>query len=76
MARPPQYQRDEQPWGDAEAVRAAVKRLRPEHRAHLLAWLTLYFDDRGEMYSPQISRRRRRIALDGVEFSLVRVPKR
>ncbi|MGC2635003.1 MAG: hypothetical protein WA215_12400 [Candidatus Cybelea sp.] len=53
-----------------------MKRLAPEDRARLLAWLSLYFNDDGMMYSPQISRRRQRIALDGVEYWLVRVPKR
>lgn len=75
MARPPQYSRDPEPWGDAQAVRAAIKRLSPEDRAHLLAWLCIYYDDRGAMFSPQISRRRQRIALDGIEYWLVRVPR-
>jgi hypothetical protein len=35
-----------------------------------------YFRDDGMTYSPQISRRRQRIAIDGVEYWLVRVPKR
>jgi hypothetical protein len=76
MARPPQYARDDEPWGNPEAVRAAVKRLSPEERALLLAWLCLYYEDSGAMFSPQISRRRKRIAIDGVEYWLVRVPKR
>jgi len=75
MARPPQFARDEHPWGDAQAVRAAIKRLSPEDRAPLLAWLCLYYDDRGAMFSPQISRRRQRIVLDDIEYWLVRVPK-
>jgi hypothetical protein len=75
MARPPQYERKEEKWGDAQAVRAAVKRLSPEDRARLLAWLCLYFRDDGMMFSPQISRRRQRITIDGVEYWLVRVPK-
>jgi hypothetical protein len=76
MARPPQFERDREPWGDTQAARAALKRLSPEDRARLLAWLCLYYDDRGAMFSPQISRRRQRIALDGVEYWLVRVPNR
>jgi hypothetical protein len=75
MARPPQYEREREPWGDAQAVRAAIKRLSPEDRARLLAWLCLYYEDNGGMFSPQISRRRQRIALDGVEYWLVRVPR-
>lgn len=38
--------------------------------------LSLYFNDEGMMYSPQISRRRQRITLDDVEYWLVRLPKR
>ena len=76
MARPPQYERETEPWGNADAVRAAAKRLSPEERARLLAWLCLYYDDAGAMFSPQLSRRRHRIAFDGVEYWLVRVPKR
>ncbi len=76
MTRPPQYEREKEPWGDAQAVRAALKRLSPEDRARLLAWLCIYYDDRGAMFSLQITRRRQRIALDGVDYWLVRVPKR
>jgi hypothetical protein len=35
----------------------------------------LYYRDDGAMYSPQLSRRRDRIALNGTEFWLARVPK-
>ena len=76
MARPPQYERHEEPWGQPEAVRAAIKRLSPDDRARVLQWLALYYDDTGAMFSPQISRRRKRIVLEGVEYWLVRVPKR
>lgn len=55
--RPPQYARDIEPWGNAQAVKAALKRLSPEERARLLAWLCLYYDDAGAMFSPQLSRR-------------------
>jgi hypothetical protein len=41
-------------------VKEALKRLHPDDRARLLAWLLLYFDDRGELFSPQLSRRRQR----------------
>lgn len=79
MARPPQYDRDpydEEPVLTAAAVRAAVKHLAPADRARLLAWLCLYYEDSGGMFSPQISRRRRRVMIDDVEYWLVRVPKR
>ena len=71
MARPPQFERS-----DPTVVKESVKRLVPEERARLLAWLLLYFNDEGMMFSPQISRRRQRIALDGIEYWLVKVPKR
>jgi hypothetical protein len=76
MARPPQFARDDEPWGDDQAVRAAIKRLNQEDRVGVLAWLCLYYNDDGAMFSPQISRRRQRIVLDGIEYWLVRVPKR
>jgi hypothetical protein len=76
MARPPQYERDPDLTRDVTAVKAAIKRLDPGNRALLLAWLALYFDDNGMMFSPQISRRRQRISIDGTEYWLVRVPKR
>jgi hypothetical protein len=76
MARPPQYERQEERWDDAKAVRAAIKRLSPEARSQTLAWLCLYYGDDGTMLLPQISPRRRRIAIDDVEYWLVRVPKR
>ena len=34
--------------------------------------LTICYADDGKMYSPQITRRRQRIAIDGVEFWLVK----
>lgn len=57
-------------------MKAMVKRLDETGRAMLLAWLCMYYADDGKMYSPQITRRRQRIAIDGVEFWLVRIPKR
>jgi hypothetical protein len=68
MAGPPRFERS-----DPTVVKESVKRLAPDDRARLLAWLLLYFNDDGMMYSPQISRRRQRIALDGVEYWLVRL---
>jgi hypothetical protein len=76
MARPPQYERPGDPTHDARAVKAAIKHLGPEDRAQLIAWLLLYYDDRGMMFSQQISRRRDRITVNGVEYWLVCVPKR
>lgn len=76
MARPPQYDHQGERWDDAKAVRAAIKRLSPEARARTLAWLCLYYQDDGSMFSAQIGRRRQRIVIDGVDYWLVRVPKR
>jgi hypothetical protein len=53
-----------------------VKHLAEPDRAQLIASLMLYYNDEGGMWSPQISRRRKRVTIDGVEFWLVRVPKR
>ncbi len=77
MARPPQFERpDEDLTRDVTAVKAAIKHLTPTDRAALIAWLLLYYDDCGMMFSPQISRQRDRIALNGIDFRLTRVPKR
>jgi hypothetical protein len=72
VARPPQFARSEGPWDDAQAVRAAIKRLSPEARARVLGWSCIYYQDDRQMFSPQISRRRQRIALDGVELARAR----
>jgi hypothetical protein len=71
MARPPQFERSH-----ATVVKESLKRLDPTDRARLLAWLLLYFNDDGMLFSPQTIRRRQRITLDDVEYWLVRVPKR
>ena len=76
MARQPEYERSDDLTRDATAVKAAIKHLAQADRAQLIAWMLLYYQDDGAMFSPQISRRRQRIALDGVEYWLVRVPKR
>jgi hypothetical protein len=75
MARPPQFERSEDLTRDVTAVKAAIKYLSPNDRAQLIAWMLLYYRDDGAMYSPQLSRRRDRIALNGTEFWLARVPK-
>jgi hypothetical protein len=77
MARPPQCSRSDDDLTVSVAdVKATVKRLDERGRAHVLAWLCMYYQDNGAMYSPQISRRRQRIAIDGVEYWLVKVPSR
>lgn len=76
MARPPQFDRPEDLTRDVTAVKVAIKHLSANDRAWLLAWMLLYYRDDGAMFSPQISRRRDRITLNGSEFWLARVPKR
>ena len=76
MARPPQYSHGDDDLISAEAVRAMLKQLDEPGRAFILSWLCTYFQDNGAMFSPQISRQRDRITLNGVEYWLVRVPKR
>ena len=76
MARPPQYSYGDDDLVSAEAVRAMLKHLDEPGRAFILAWLCTYFQDSGAMFSPQIGKRRDRITLNGIEFWLVRVPKR
>jgi hypothetical protein len=71
MARPPQYERQEEPWIDARAVMAAIKRLQVRRSGSSSRWLCLYCADNGATFSPQISRGRERIAIDGVEYWLV-----
>lgn len=61
---------------DVDGAKTALKRLGDRERAFVLAWLCKFFNDEGAMFSPQISQQRRTIAIDGVEFWLVRVPRR
>jgi hypothetical protein len=75
MARPTQYERPPDLTRDATAVKVAIKHLTPEDRARLIAWLMLYYDDRGELFSPQISRHRKRIKIDSIEYWLAKVPR-
>jgi len=60
---------------DVPGAKAALKRLGEPQRAHVLAWLCMYFDDAGARIAPEASGRRR-IALDATEYWLVQVPKR
>jgi hypothetical protein len=74
MARPANYQRPDDLTRDVTAVKVAIKHLSPEDRAFLIAWMLLYYQDDGAMFSP-ISRRRDRITLNGIEFWLARIPR-
>jgi hypothetical protein len=75
VARPPQCERPDDLTRDVTAVKAAIKRLTPENRATPLAWLALYSDDRGELFSPQITKRRDRVTVGGRQFWLVKIPR-
>ena len=76
MARPPEYAYGDDGLVSLSAVKSMAKRLTSEDRATLLAWLALYYNHGGVLYSPKITRRRQRIMLDGIEYWLLRVPKR
>lgn len=76
MARPPEYAYGDDGLVSLSAVKSMAKRLTPEDRATLLAWLALYYDDRGALFSRNVTKRRERIVLNGEEFWLLRVPKR
>ncbi len=75
MARPPQYERPDDPTRDVTAVKVAIKHLSAKDRAFLIAWMLLYYQDDGAMFSPKVSRRRDRITLNGIEFWLARIPR-
>jgi hypothetical protein len=75
MARPQRYERPGDPTRDVTAVKVAIKHLNPDDRAFLIAWMLLYYQDDGAMFSPKVSRRRDRITLNGIEFWLARVPR-
>jgi hypothetical protein len=61
---------------DVDVAKVAIKRLGDRERAFLIAWLCKYFSDEGSMLSPQISKHRRTVVIDGIEFWLVQIPKR
>ena len=58
---------------DVDAAKTALKRLGDPERAFLLRWLCKYFADDGAMFSPQISKQRRIVVIDDVEYWLVTV---
>jgi hypothetical protein len=76
MARPPQFQYPEHASMAVARVKEAIKELGPEARAYLMAWLVKFYADNGMMFSPTITQRRKRVAIDDEEFWLVKVPKR
>jgi hypothetical protein len=59
---------------DVDSAKAVLKRLGDRERLYVIAWLCKYYGDSGARLPAEPGRRR--IALDGVEFWLVRVPRR
>jgi hypothetical protein len=76
MARPPQFAYPENDSLAVAKAKSVIKELGPEARAHIMAWLVKFYGDTGMMYSPTITRRRKRVKIDDTEFWLVRVPKK
>lgn len=76
MTRPPQFPLSEPDSLAVAKVKASLKELSPEGRAHILKWLAKYYNDTGMMYSPSITQERRRVTIDGETFWLVGVPKK
>jgi hypothetical protein len=75
MIRPPQFPLSEPDSLAVAAVKAAIKQLSPQGRAFVLAWLTKFYRDDGQMFSPSVSTsERRRVVIDSETFWLVRVP--
>jgi hypothetical protein len=60
---------------ELDQVKTLLKGFTSSQRRHVLAWLCAYFSENGELVA-QSSEPRRRIAIDGEESWLVRVPKR
>jgi hypothetical protein len=77
MARPPQFPLSEPDSLAVARVKDAIKQLSPEGRAFVLAWLTKFYRDDGQMFSPSVSTsERRRVVIDSETFWLVKVPTR
>ncbi len=74
MARPPQFTYPENDSMAVAQAKAALKALSPEARAHIMAWLVKYYTDGGGMFSPQITRGRKKATIDDVVYWLVKVP--
>ena len=52
MATPPQFERPDDLTRDVTAVKVAIKHLNPNDRARIIAWMLLYYQDDGAMFSP------------------------
>ena len=60
----------------ARQVTETLKRLGDPDRAFVLRWLLRYYADDGRMMSPALPSLRKRIALDDMEYMLVRIERR
>ena len=76
MVRPPQFAYSESESLAVAKVKESLKQLSPEGRAFITAWLVKFYRDDGQMYSPSITQKRRRVTIDGETFWLVGVPKK
>jgi hypothetical protein len=75
MVRPPQFPLSEPDSLAVAKVKNGLKQLSPEGRAFVLAWLTKFYRDDGQMFSPSVSTsERRRVVIDSEAFWLVKVP--
>jgi len=74
MARPPQFTYPEHDSLAVAKVKEALKQLTPESRAFVMAWLVKFYRDDGQMFSPQITQRRKRVTIDETTFWLVKIP--
>jgi hypothetical protein len=75
MVRPPQFALSEPDSLAVAKAKTALKELSPEGRAFVLAWLTKFYRDDGQMFSPSVSTsERRRVVIDSETFWLVKVP--
>jgi hypothetical protein len=71
MVKSQHFQRPDDPGRDLLSIRSLVKSLAPPDRAKILRWLCQHFDDCGKNYGII---RRRRVALGGKEYWVVRIP--
>lgn len=74
MATPPQFSYSESDSLAVAQAKTTLKALSPEARAHVMAWLVKYYTDDGAMFSPQITRGRKKATIDDVGYWLVKVP--
>lgn len=60
MARPHLFRYGESDSMAVAKVKQLLKELSPEAPAYVMAWLVKHFNDRGDMFSPQITQKRRK----------------